>query len=843
MSQPINFVRLAAELLERIDQLLPAWLPGGHRNGPEYECADLSGGKGTSCKVNVNTGKWADFATEDQGGDLISLYAAIHGVNNGKAARMLMDDLGWSEPKQPRPAPVQRQARVEPPPADQNAGAKPKPKSVWEPIVPVPDHAPVPDLVHFQRGKPEASWAYRLDGKLYGHVARYPTSDGGKEIVPWTYCRDTGDPRGLCHWHMKQWPEGQRPLYLPWGGVIDPARPVLVVEGEKCALAAHQLLAGTPWQVISWPGGGNAWEKADWAMLQSCQVTCWPDADAKREKLTKAERDAGVDPASKPIMPLARQPGLKAMRAIAAHLQAQGCVVRITALKEPGVMPDGWDVADDIGAGMDEAQALAYIDAAAPVGQDADAPAEADQPLPPAGAGPRGKRPEWQGHLVWTEKGAVKACRENVVIALDGVPTRKVPGIPDVAGVVAFNEFTNNVCKLKGTPWGTRGGEWLEEDELEMGAWLVREHGLPSMPRAALEEAVKMTAGRHRYHPVRDYLATVRGTWDKTPRLGGWLQQVCQVEMPADPTEASNLRGYLRRVGSWLVMAMCARVLTPGVKFDYMVIFEGRQGWGKSTLSQILGGEWFADTGLVMGEKDAYQNLQGVWVYEIGELDSFSKTEVTKVKAFASSQKDRFRASFDRRPRDYPRQVVFIGTTNEDHYLTDLTGNRRFWPVRLGGPVDLAWVRTNRDQLFAEAMHALDQGHRFNPTFDEQRELFDPQQRERVVESPIESRIKAFLYDEDQDVPHGKANGAFVNEITTAELLARIGIGIEKQVTSPTVVKAANAVLKNLGWKLGKSSAKGGAERVNVFKRPQLSAQPAQVQGHQQAGATDACHV
>ena len=834
MSEPINFVRLADELLSRIDQLVPMWLPGGHRNGPEYECADLSGGKGTSCKVNMKSGKWADFATDDHGGDLISLYAAINGVNNGKAARMLMEDLGWATPKQDRPAPVQRQQRVEPPPAGKDGGTR---KSVWEPVLPVPDHAPVPTLTHFQRGQPEASWAYRLDGKLLGYVARYPTSDGGKDIVPWTFCRDTGDDRGLCQWHMKQWPEGQRPLYLPWGGVLDPARPVLVVEGEKCAEAAHQLLAGTPWQVISWPGGGNAWDKADWAMVKDCKVACWPDADAKREKLTKAERDAGVDPASKPIMPLARQPGLKTMRAIAGLLQGQGCEVRITALKDPGIVPDGWDVADDIAAGMGQQQALAYIEAAAPFTTDAQ---QADQPLPSAGASPREKRPGWQSHMVWTEKGAIKACRENVVVALDGVPTQKIQGIPDVAGVVAFNEFTNNVCKLKATPWGTRPGEWLEEDELEMGAWLVREHGLPSMPRAALEEAVKMVAGRHRYHPVRDYLEVIRGTWDQTPRLGSWLQQVCQVQMPDDAAEAANLRAYLRRVGSWLVMAMCARVVTPGIKFDYMVVFEGKQGWGKSTLSQILGGEWFADTGLVMGEKDAYQNLQGVWIYEIGELDSFSKAEVTKVKAFVSSQKDRFRASFDRRPRDYPRQVVFIGTTNEDHYLTDPTGNRRFWPVRLGGPVDLAWVRANRDQLFAEALHALDAGHRFNPTFEEQRTLFDPQQRDRVVETPIESRITAFLYDEHQEVPHGKQNGAFMQEITTTELLVRIGIGIEKQVTSPTVVKAANAVLKSLGWKLGKSSAKGGAQRFNVFKRP-AGAPPAHVQGHQQTEAAYAC--
>ena len=100
-----------------------------------------------------------------------------------------------------------------------------------------------------------------------------------------------------------------------------------------------------------------------------------------------------------------------------------------------------------------------------------------------------------------------------------------------------------------------------------------------------------------------------------------------------------------------------------------------------------------------------------------GELDSLNRAEVTKVKQFVSSQKDRFRASFDRRPKDYLRQVVFIGTTNEDHYLVDITGNRRFWPVRITRQIDLDWFRANRDQLFAEALSYFQAGERFPPDF------------------------------------------------------------------------------------------------------------------------------
>lgn len=843
--QPIDFAGLAAALLGRVDQLLPMWLPGGSRNGPEYECADFSGGAGKSCKVNVHTGRWADFASDDAGGDLISLYAAIKGVNNGKAARLIMEEMGWAKPREQRPhAPVP----VAPPPATASAqrtdGGKAAPRTTWRPIVPVPATVPTPSLKHFERGMPEASWAYRHGDDLLGYVARYRTSDGGKDIVPWTWCQDMGDDRALTKWHQKQWEE-PRPLYLPTGSLGEPTDTIVIVEGEKCALAGSQALPDHVF--VSWPGGGRAWDKAGWQMLAGRAVVLWADHDAKRVKLTKAERDAGVSELTKPYLAWDKQPGMATMLGLGAHLKSLGCSVRMCdippiAMVEKGIMCDGWDIADAIEAdGWTPERLRDYIAAAGPFpdGQ-ASAPApQSNAPLPFAGAGPGRDRAEWQRCLLFTDKGAVKACRENVVIAMDGVPAKGVQGIQEVDGVVAFNEFTNNVVKLRPTPWGTAPGEWLEEDELEMGNWLVHQHGLPPMPRTALEEAVKMVAGRHRFHPVREYLNTVRGTWDGTPRLRGWLKRVCNAQAIEGLEDVTDK--YLARVGSWMLMAMCARVLTPGCKYDYIVIFEGAQGAGKSTLARTLGGDWFADTGLVLGDKDAYQNLQGVWVYEIGELDSFSRAEVTKVKSFASSSKDRFRASFDRRPRDYPRQVIFVGTTNEDHYLTDPTGNRRMWPVRVQGQVDNVWLRESRDQLFAEALQALEDGHRFHPTAQEQRELFDPQQGARTVESSIEARIVTYLYDPDQHVPHGAAHGSLVNEITLVELLQRIGIGLEKLGPGRFHEKQAGAALKRLGWTYGKSSAKGGAARQSVYKRPPMgTTSPARVQSHHTTESTDA---
>jgi predicted P-loop ATPase len=431
--------------------------------------------------------------------------------------------------------------------------------------------------------------------------------------------------------------------------------------------------------------------------------------------------------------------------------------------------------------------------------------------------------------------GAIRPVRENVIVALDGIPEAGIAGIGACAGLIRFNEFSNNVAKTRPTPWGTAAGDWEESDELRMGDWLVREHWLPSMARATLEEAVLVVAARHAWHPVRQRVERCRGRWDGTPRLATWLRRTCLEEDEYDDDDP--LQRYLALVGKWFLMAMVCRVLPvvkhgartvrgPGTKFDTMLILEGPQGQGKSMLAATLGGEHFADTGLMIGDKDSYQNIQGVLVYEWGELENMSRSEVSKVKLFVSSSKDRFRASFDRRPRDYPRQVVFIGTTNEAHYLTDLTGNRRFWPVRVTRDPDVAWLRENMEQLFAEALVALDAGERFWPDRDEQRELFDPQQRARTIESPLEAEIRAYLYDPNQQVPYGKENGTLVNQIGLSELLTRLGYTIDKQTDA--VAKRAGAVMHALGWQVKRTSSPG---------RPRFYARPVAMDG----ATSDAC--
>lgn len=887
---PIDYVRLADALLQRVDSLLPEWLPAGAERNGRWYVGDFDGSPGESANVNMATGQWIDNGGggDDKGGDLISLYARIHNLSNHEAAIQLMERLGWISARDddarqavqtPAPAgpagPGPGSPLDGPPDAEAAEPRQPRKRGEpkWRPILPVPKHAPKPKFIFgFKNKKTDKwdefeavrTWAYRMGGALLGYVARYERIDSRgelvKDAVPWTWCENIEDARGGQKWHSMQWPV-PRPLYVPAEGIV-PQLPVLVVEGEKCAEEAHKLI-GTEFTVVAWPGGCKTWAMADWTWLKGLTVYLWPDVDLQHERLTKAEREAGTLPSSKPLLHPFKQPGMVAMMNIGTELQArQACQVYLCPVLGLLKTKDGWDVADAIEEGWDVDKLRDFIRSSPEfTSHNDEARAMAKATPSVAGAGVEdGESLAWRDKLLTSSTGAIKAVRENAVLALDGLPDKGVPGAPEADGVIAFDEFSNNVIKLKPTPWGTEAGAWQEEDELEMGSWLARTLYLPPMPRGTLEEATLMVAKRHKVHPVRQAVERLRGTWDGERRLATWLQRVCMGKQEPDPA----LKQYLERAGPWFLMAMCARVMTPqrrgsevvigpGCKFDYMLIFEGPQGWGKSTIAKILGGDFYADTGLILGEKDSYQNIQGIHVYEWGELDSMSKADVKLVKLFIASAKDRFRATFDRRPRDYPRQVVFVGTTNEEHYMTDATGNRRFWPAKLYGPADLDWLRDNRDQLLAEALVHLDNGVRFHPTIAEQRKWFDPQQSARMRENSIDSLIRAYLYDPEQKVPHMGENGALVNTITLPQLLNRIGYSNDKQ--TDVVVSKAGQTMTRLGWTTTRPTDENG-HRPRMYVRPKdepatwvvtpasaSSGPNSPAQGDQPQEATNGCPV
>jgi hypothetical protein len=206
-------------------------------------------------------------------------------------------------------------------------------------------------------------------------------------------------------------------------------------------------------------------------------------------------------------------------------------------------------------------------------------------------------------------------------------------------------------------------------------------------------DAVTRIALANRFNPVLDYLSRLR--WDKRPRIDSWLTVYCG----ADDNPLN------RAIGRKTLIAMVRRVKQPGCKFDNIPVLEGPQGSLKSTLVRTLAGDDnFSDADILEGDKREQQELcEGVWGYEIQELSGLHKSDVERVKAFASRQVDKARPAYARKVQNRPRTCVFWGTTNAKEYLQDQTGNRRFWSVPIG-KIEIDAFRRDRDQLFAEAV-------------------------------------------------------------------------------------------------------------------------------------------
>lgn len=268
---------------------------------------------------------------------------------------------------------------------------------------------------------------------------------------------------------------------------------------------------------------------------------------------------------------------------------------------------------------------------------------------------------DWRTKLRFTEKGGIASCIENVVIILNGDPA--------LTGCVGYNEMSHHIVALRSLPWRKVMSEspWVDADDADLRYYLERLYGLSGKDK--IFDGLNVVAMANKFHPVRDYLDGCE--WDGVPRLETLL---------VDYLGAAD-NSYTRAVTRKALVAAVARIYRPGCKFDYMLTLRGRQGLGKSALIAKLGGVWFSDSFTTMQGKDAYEQVQGVWLMEIGELAGMRKAEAETIKLYISKQCDRFRPAYGRRLQEFPRQCIFIGTTNETQFLRDTTGNRRFWVV------------------------------------------------------------------------------------------------------------------------------------------------------------------
>jgi predicted P-loop ATPase len=817
-----DFAPLSAALLQQAEAFVAQWLQGGRREGREWKAGDLTGAAGRSVSVNLATGMWSDFATGDKGGDLVSLYAAIKGCSQIEAARQLAPLVGMEPPAKPGGVPNQSPTRAAmPPPPPAPPPAPEVRRSDWRAITPVPAWAPQPPLAHSHRGKPALTWRYMRDGQLLGLVCRFVTSEGGKEVLPLTWCVNDHDTegRGGQRWHWKTW-EVPRPLYLPHGALRTEV-PKVVVEGEKCAQKLAGLLPDM--DVVSWPGGGKAVPMADWAWLAGEKVYLWADADSKRRKATDAEKAANVDPDTLPLLPTEKQPGAAAMLKLAEKLSMLGCQVWLVPLQAPGLLPDGWDCADAIdGIGVPAPWGPEQLQAHLATAQRWQAPPavlnEAAKVLERAAAGistptaapAGGVGLPLAGQVVtgWPHYGQSqpKATRENILHAM----RRDVALI----GLVGLNEFSHQVFKLRATPWPSRPGVWQEVDDYKLAEYLVTRFEWSGSPSGeALAQALKVVAGEHAFHPVRERYEVL--VWDGTPLLDEWLFIALGQQRGAMTSRRAQ---YIAHVGRWFLMGMVRRAMEPGCKFDYMLVLEGPQGFRKSTLGRVLAGEYFSDTHLNLGDKDSYLQLQGRTLHEFSELHSLNGKDVTLVKAFVSSTTDYLRAPFDKRPAEYPRQCVFFGTSNNAKWARDRSGNRRFWPIEITQPIDTDWVAAHVDQLLAEAVVRVKAGERCYPTHEEERQWFMPEQAKRVQSTATEEALFQYLCGNRNS--KGATSVELPLQVTLVGCLENIGLDVAKSASNRMVQSEVIELLHKWGWQHKRASKAQDGVRPWVYVRP-----------------------
>lgn len=339
------------------------------------------------------------------------------------------------------------------------------------------------------------------------------------------------------------------------------------------------------------------------------------------------------------------------------------------------------------------------------------------------------------------------------------------------AGVVAFDEFSNQVVKRKPPPFDNgEAGPWGDVDDLRTAIWLSHHYRFNPDKKLVIH-AVTAAAHERRFHPVREYLGGLQ--WDRRERLATWLSEYCGAK--ADE--------YSRAAGLKFLVGAVARVMKPGCKMDNVLILEGEQGRWKSTALATLAGEWFGDTPFAIGDKDAYLVMRGHLIYELAELDGFSRAESSRAKAFFSSRYDTFVPKYVAWAIKVPRQCVFAGTVNHGTYLRDTTGNRRYWPVKIER-ADIDALTENRDQIWAEAVHRFSQGERWWVE-ESERELFALEQELRYVGDAYEDLIREWAL--------GKS------EFTMATVLAEC-LHLEKSKWTRAEQTRVGEVMATLGY-------------------------------------------
>ena len=742
----ITFDDVGSAALAEALILLPQWLSGGTRRGHEYLGErKANGGPGDSWTVNLNTGAWMHGAGSEKGGDLISLYAALNHINNGAALKQVAQLIGVTDGPTPRTLP-----RTMP--------AKPKEK----PSEPIPDNPPQPPP-HPTLGVATATYRY---GRAFW-ISRYdpPT---GKEFC-WHTWRNG-------KWHRQGY-SGPRPAYNADQLASRPDAPVLIVEGEKCAdIASQQLRA---YVCMTWAGGSNAVKQTDWACLANRDVIIWPDADDPGRNAA-AELAQILEPIAtrvRVVQPNGQDPGWDIADAVGEgmgpHEIAKWCAAHITdKISKPASEPDPTPaVAADLSPATSPTQATQEVSVAA----------AAEPALPPTEYLPKNEHPHAEDYpneqparsnvVLWKEMGLLADSKD--------IP---YPTLANVSMIMRFHKnfkgkiWWDHFCeRVYHTTTGPYPREWTDIDSKNLAAFIQYTLRLPKISLKMVDDAIGHAAHQNPRNSAQEWLESLE--WDGTERLSTWVGDCLHVPLTA----------YSMAVGRNWIISMIARAYKPGIQADHMPVLEGTMGAGKSSALEILGDRWYAAVGTAFGSYEFINTIQGKWLVEIPDMAGFSRRDHSHVISTITTRTDRYRIKYGRHDEDHPRKCIFAATSETEDYLPEMRGIRRYWPLRCGKTINLEALRNQREQIFAEALHAYRQGEAYYKMPAEETSI---EQRARNSED---------LWTEDVLV-YCEPRAIAGHPVQVAKILTDSGIQLTtKDMTHIEKLRVVN-ILKAYGW-------------------------------------------
>ena len=430
----------------------------------------------------------------------------------------------------------------------------------------------------------------------------------------------------------------------------------------------------------------------------------------------------------------------------------------------------------------------------------------------------------WKARLTYERNGRLENTLQNLILILQNDPALRG---------IRFNRLADSIEVNGSLPWKHTSRYWRDADDAQLVAYIDANYGTFSARNH--EIALNKVADDRGFHPIIQYLEGLP-PWDGECRVDTLL--VKYLGAPDNP--------YTRAVVRKTLCAAVERVYNPGAKFDTMLVLNGPQGIGKSTLIAKLAGEWFSDS-LSLGDtkdKTAAEKLQGYWILEIGELAGLRKAEVETLRSFLSRQNDIFRASYGRRVTPHPRQCVFFGTTNaETGYLRDITGNRRFWPVKTASVSGVhSWDidRETVDQIWAETLYYFHEGEPLYLPADielmakrEQMNAMESDEREGIIQDFLDKPLpvewddmnlrdrQEFAHDEESlvgDKRIGTVRRAMVSTLEIwCECLYKDRGNLRRSDSNELI-----AILERLGWKRREKKQRIPLYGMQyVFERPE----------------------